>query len=121
MDRKVLTPYFYAMDFQTESFHDATILSVTEDPATQTIDFLIDYPEDWRNNLFEHRILQFIDVTHYLINELLKVGHPTILDIRYKPISTNSDINHSEISVIIDTNAGYREITYKEALLLQVR
>ena len=47
------------MLFTDTSFHDAHILEVEENSSTQTIDFILDFPVNWEENIFEKKILRF--------------------------------------------------------------
>ncbi|OQP50882.1 hypothetical protein A4H97_03390 [Niastella yeongjuensis] len=70
------------MLFEHLSFHDSTILEVKEDTKTQALDFLLDYPTDWDNNIFENKILRFIDAIVYIKKEIPFLGPPAILSIK---------------------------------------
>lgn len=62
------------------AFHDSQILEVKE-TSEQTIDFLIHFPTDWENEVYEQKVLRFLDVTDYIIKEIPFSGRVTILDI----------------------------------------
>ncbi|SDD61360.1 hypothetical protein SAMN05216464_10270 [Mucilaginibacter pineti] len=96
------------MNLSDYSFHDAAILKVTEYTANQTIEFLLDFPVNWEENLFEHRILRFKDVTSYNLKEIPFSGNITILDI------TGSK-NKAELI----TNAGNRFIEFSTCELIK--
>lgn len=106
------------MNFDEISFHDAKLLSVIENPADQRIDFLIDYFTDWYNHISEHRTLRFNNVTYYCIDEIAFQGSPTILDIKYKQPQLDDAFGNQSTTIIIDTNAGSREIQFKEAVFV---
>ena len=63
------------------SFHDSQILNVTENSSEQIIDFLLSFPTDWENSVFENKILRFEDVVLYHLEEIPFAGLPTILNI----------------------------------------
>ena len=112
------------MIFDDFSFHDATILKVAEDTASQTLDFTLDFPVDWENNLFENKVLRFKDAIVYIKKEIPFLGHPTILEIKqlhshkhtYK--DANGTIESSKHKIEIVTNAGSRFVEFNEAELL---
>ena len=106
------------MQLSDYSFHDSVIIKVTEHPAEQALSFLIDFPVDWDNNIFEKRILRFNDVIAYTINEIPFGQNPTIMDIEeHGSIVANFGSGNNAISaernlVTIVTNAGKRTIQY---------
>ena len=112
------------MIFDEFSFHDATIIEVNEDPATQTLDFLLDFPIDWENNVFKNKVLRFKGAIVYTKKEIPFMGQPAILEVKqlhshkhtYK--SANGTIASSKYKVEIVTNAGSRFIEFNEAELL---
>ncbi len=112
-----------AMNIDDFSFHDSKILEVKE-TSEQIIDFLIDFPTDWQNNIFEKRILRFKDVINYYIDEMPFVGRPTILQIinfgQIKKIF-GADRNQFETvrnKIEMQTTAGNRTIEYSECELI---
>lgn len=114
------------MLFEHLSFHDLAILEVKEDTKTQTIDFLLDYPTDWDNNIFEKKVLRFIDAIVYIKKEIPFSGQPSILEIKqlqsHKHTYTTGDgiTTSSKYKVEIVTNAGSRFIEFNEAELLNI-
>ena len=52
------------MIFDELSFQDATVLEVKED--NQTLDFILDFPVDWENNVFKNKVLRFKDAIVYI-------------------------------------------------------
>jgi hypothetical protein len=63
------------------SFHDSRILGVKENTQDDTLDFLINFPTDWQNNVFEIKTLRFFNVLGYSVNEIPFEGQPTIMEI----------------------------------------
>lgn len=110
--------------FNEISFHDSLILEVREKTADQTLDFLIDFPVDWQNDIFEKKILRFKGVIVYTKTEIPFAGEPTILEINFLnsvkhtfEFSTGS-IEISRYKVEMATNAGSRFIEFSESELL---
>lgn len=110
--------------FEQLSFHDSTILEVKEDTQNQTLDFLLDYPTDWDNNIFEKKVLRFIDAIIYIKKEIPFSGSPSIMEIKQlqSPKHTYTladDITaSSKYKVEIVSTAGSRFIEFNEAELL---
>ena len=94
------------MNLSDYSFHDSTILEVKEMSSEQAIEYLINFPVNWKENIFEHYVLKFKGVLFYLVDEIPFVGEPTILDIE---ASKETDTVRK---IAIITNAGRREIHY---------
>ena len=102
------------------SFHDSQIIKVTENPDEQMLDFFIDFPTDLGNNIFEHKILRFEDVTFYSLEEIPFENLPTILNIinlgqTIKDFSTSNNewiIIRNKIK--IETNAGNRIVEFSD-------
>ena len=69
------------MNIDDFSFHDSIILEVKENTTENSVDFLLDFPTDWENDVFEKRILRFTEVVFYLVDEIPFAGQPTILHI----------------------------------------
>lgn len=105
------------MNIHDESFHDSTIIKIIEYP-NQIIDYYIDYPTDWENNLFEPRILRFNGVIFHKADLIAFDGTETILEIKDQEITKNSKLVDNENMIIIATNAGNRELIYKNCQLL---
>ena len=105
-------------------FHDSQILKVTENPDEQMLDFIIDFPTDWYNNIFEHKILRFEDVTFYSLDEIPFHGLPTILNIIdlgeiTKDLSTsNHELIITRNKIKIETNAGNRIIEFSDVTFI---
>lgn len=114
------------MLFEHLSFHDSTILEVKEDTTNQILDFLLDYPINWNTNVFERKILRFIDAIVYIKKEIPFLGPPSILEIKqlnsHKHTYTtgNGLTTSSKFKVEIVTTAGSRFIEFNEAQLLAV-
>jgi hypothetical protein len=110
--------------FQHLPFHNSAILEVKEDTKTQTLDFLLDYPTNWDNNIFEKKILRFIDAIVYIKKEIPFLGLPSILEIKqlqsHKHTYTTGDgiTVSSKYKVEIVTTAGSRFIEFNEAEFL---
>jgi len=105
-------------------FHDSLILNVTENTQEHYLDFLLDFPTNSEDNIFEQRILRFIDVIFYCIDEIPFFGQPTILEIINLGQVTKSwgeGRNYFEATrtkIEMQTNAGNRIIEYKDCSLL---
>ena len=112
------------MNIDDYSFHDSQILSVTENTQDHYLDFLLDFPTNWENNIFEPRILRFTEVIFYNIDEIPCFGKPTILEIiNFGQInkSWGSGRNHLEATrtkIEMQTTAGNRIIEYKDCSLI---
>ena len=112
------------MNIDDYSFHDSRILSVTENTQDHYLDFLLNFPTNWKDNIFEPRVLRFTEVIFYNIDEIPFEGQPTILEIlNFGQIkkSFGEGRNHFETTrtkIEIQTNAGNRIIEYKECSLL---
>ena len=106
--------------------HDSEIISVIEDAQSDTIDFVINFPVDWDNDLFKKKILRFYDCLNYTIKEIPFSGRPSILNFKdYGEINysigegrSKIDINRRKIEFI--TNAGARFLEYKKFDLLDL-
>jgi hypothetical protein len=112
------------MIFDEISFHDSTILWVTENTKDQTLDFQINFFVDWANQISEIKILRFKDAIVYVKKEIPFNGMPTILEIKqttshkhtYKGPSGNVETSKYKIEIV--TNAGSRFIEFSAATLL---
>jgi len=112
------------MIFNEISFHDSKILKVTENLDGQIIDFFIDFPTDWENNIFEQKILRFENVTFYSLEEIPFVGLPTILDIinleqtshDYSALQDNFFVIRNKVK--IETNSGSRIVEFSDCRML---
>ncbi|WDF45177.1 hypothetical protein PQ459_09725 [Chryseobacterium sp. KACC 21268] len=112
------------MIFNEISFHDSHIMQVKENPAKQTLDFFIDFPTDWENNIFEHKILRFENVTFYSLEEIPFDGLPTILNINdLGEITKDFSTSNYEWIIVrnkieIQTNAGNRIIEFSNCTFI---
>jgi hypothetical protein len=112
------------MNIDDYSFHDSRILSVTENTQDHYLDFLLDFPTNWEENIFEQRILRFTEIIFYTIDEIPFFGQPTILEIiNFGQVtkSFGTGRNHFEATrtkIEIQTNAGNRIIEYEDCSLL---
>jgi hypothetical protein len=106
------------------SFHDSLILKITEDE--QSLHFLLDFPIDWENNIYENKILKFEGVVFYCIEEIPFRGKCTILDIvNFGQIRKCWSLGKNQIEVIrtkaeIQTNSGKRIIEFSNCDLINV-
>lgn len=112
--------------FSAFSFHDTSLLKVVEDKENDTLDFLLSFPVDWENQLYEKRTLRFSGIFTHIINETPFHGTPTILTIEEirndKFINTSGliiDLSFAEIKVCIETNAGNRLIASSGVFFFQ--
>ncbi len=112
------------MNIDDFDFHDSQILSVTENTQDHYLDFLLDFPTNWQDNIFEKRILRFTEVIFYNIDEIPFFGQPTILEIvNFGQVtkSWGSERNHMEATrwkIEMQTNAGNRIIEYGECIFI---
>ncbi len=112
------------MNIQDFSFHDSGIVSVSENTRDQYIDFLLDFPVNWEENVFEQKVLRFTGVVFYSIDEGPFLGPPTILDIIHHGLVTkdwgtgNNHLERIRTKIEIETNAGKRIIEYKECFFV---
>lgn len=108
------------MNINETWFHDVVILKVTENPEVQSIDFLLNYPIDWENNIYAHRILRFTDVTNYHVKQIPFGSPVTILEVVDKgKIERTIGSGGNTLGIIrniaeIQTNAGTRIIEYAD-------
>lgn len=115
------------MKIEDFSFHDSEILEVKEISSEQTIDFILQFPTDWANNIFEKRILRFKDVIYYLVDEMPFGGQPTILQIvnlgqKLKTFGVDRNQFEAVRNVIeIQTNAGNRTIHFSDCELIELK
>lgn len=114
------------MLFDDISFHDSVIFEVRENTFDQTIDFLLKFPTNWKENIFEKKILRFKNVVVYIKKEIPFSGYPTILDIRLKNTTKHSyndsltNVVVSEYKIEIITNAGNRFIEFSNVELINL-
>jgi hypothetical protein len=112
------------MNIDDFSFHDSQILEVKE-TSEQTIEFLINFPIDWQNNIFEIKILRFKDVITYHIDEIPFEGKPTILQIiNFGKIKKIFEAGRNRLEFLrnrieIQTNAGNRIIEFSDCELVK--
>lgn len=113
------------MEIDNYAFHDALLLEVKEIPSEQQIDFLIDFPTDWSNNLFEKRTLRFKDVVLYSIDEIPFNGQLAIMNImnngtiRRTIGSAKNQIEIIRQRIEIHTNAGSRIIEFSDCEFIE--
>jgi len=106
------------------SFHDSQILKVTENSGEQILDFLLSFPTDWENSIFENKILRFENVILYEMEEIPFAGLPTILNIvnlgevkkDFGSEKNNWKVMRNKIR--IETNAGNRIIEFSDCSLI---
>ncbi len=104
--------------------HDSTIIKVIENTENNTIDFILDYPVDWDNNVFEKKILRFHDCLNYMIKEIPFATQPVILDfedygeINYQIGAGLNQMNIKRRKIKLGTSAGTRTIEYSSLELL---
>ncbi|MEJ7847733.1 MAG: hypothetical protein WKF92_06575 [Pyrinomonadaceae bacterium] len=91
--------------FNTANFHDTYILAVLEDTAADTLVMTVDYPANWRESVYEKRLLLFSDAFNYRVEEIRFEGSPEILEIE------STRLNEGILRFRLNTNAGYREIS----------
>ena len=97
---------------------------MTENTQDRFVDFLLNFPTNWDENIFELRILRFTEVISYNIDQMPFSGKPAILEIinlGQVNKSWGSERNYFEVirtKIEIQTNAGNRIIEYKDCSLL---
>ena len=113
------------MNIEDYSFHDAKILGVTENTEDHYLDFLLDFPENREDHIYEQRVLRFTEVIFYNIDEIPFLGQPAILEIiNFGEITKSWGIGRNHFEAIrkkieIQTNAGNRIIEYGECLFVE--
>lgn len=93
-------------------WHDSVILGVTLLPEKDTVHLHLLYPEDWETDSYADRTISFEDAYGYKELEGPFLGCPTILDANI--VGSNEQWK----LLRIETNAGYRELFFKEVALL---
>jgi hypothetical protein len=88
-------------------FHDSRMIRVIEDATTHELHFEVAYPVDWENNVFEPRIIAFLDVLNYRVEEEPFAGAPTLLD----AYDNGREGNYR--SFTLQTNAGTRSLLFR--------
>lgn len=112
------------MIFNDISFHDSQILQVVENPKENFLDFLLDFPTNWKENIFENKTLRFTGVIFYNIYEIPFVGLPTIMEIiELGEIKKVFGTGRNQIEVLrrkieIQTNAGNRTIEFSKCYFI---
>jgi hypothetical protein len=112
------------MNIEDYSYHDSTILRVSENTEEKTLDLLLDFPIDWENNIFKNKILRFKNVIFYSVDEIPFKGQPSIMEITNlgqitKTFGTGrNQIETSRNKIEIHTNAGKRIIEFSECELI---
>ncbi len=89
-------------------FHDSRLIRAIEIVETHNLHFEVMYPIDWENNIFEPRMIAFLDVLNYRVEEGLFVGAPTLLD------AYDKGFENGYRSVTLQTNAGTRSLLFKK-------
>lgn len=113
------------MNLKEINLHDSQILKVVEDCQNDTLDFVLDYPIDYENNIYENRILRFYDFLNYKTSEIPFGQLPTILDfedlgiIKYSIGEGKREIEIERKKVEFKTNCGIRTIEYKKVELFK--
>ncbi|MGF1686975.1 hypothetical protein L4C36_09805 [Photobacterium japonica] len=98
-------------------WHDSEIESVVEIPIKDVLIFNVQYPIDWKNNIFEPRSIVFYGCFSYEVVEIPFEGNPTILDgILLSEVGSPFQ-QDGFFKVHIKTNAGDRFITSEKVEL----
>jgi hypothetical protein len=95
-------------------FHDSILIRVVEVANSHEFHFEVMYPVDWDNNVFEPRIIAFLDVLNYRVEEGPFSGAPTLLD------AYDNGYERNYRSVTLQTNAGTRSLLFKRVELRQI-
>ena len=92
-------------------WHDCELESVVEIPSKDMLIFNVQYPEDWKKNIFVSKGIFFEGYHSQVVNEIPFEGNPTILGA--------SVVNEEKGFTIIrlDTNAGHRLVTAKSIFI----
>lgn len=99
------------MNLNKIHFHDSQIIRVVEYLETGELLIDVDYPIDWQNDIFEHKIIVFRNVLNYEVHEGPFEGRPTILQVQQVG-------RKEERSLLrIETNAGFRQLLCTEVEL----
>ena len=99
------------MNLNKIHFHDSQIIGVVEYLETGELLIDIDYPIDWQNDIFEHKIIVFRNVLNYEVHEGPFEGRPTILQVQQVG-------RKEERSLLrIETNTGFRQLLCTEVEL----
>ena len=86
-------------------FHDSEILKVTSNSEKGEVCYLLSYPVDWENNIYENRTLRFFGVTQHEVQEGAIVGNPTLLDVKIDKVGDKTKLQFG-------TTAGQRNIEF---------
>jgi hypothetical protein len=106
------------------AIHDSTILSVIENTQNNTLDFIIDYPVDYDNNVYCEKTLRFYEFLNYEIKEIPFATQPVLLDfndlgeINYTIGEERNKIEIKRRKIELITNAGKRLLDYQRVDLL---
>jgi hypothetical protein len=95
-------------------FHDSQLVRVVEVAELHELQLEVLYPVDWDNNVIEPRIIVFLDVLNYRVEEGPFCGAPTLLD----AYDNGQDGNYH--SVTLQTNAGTRSLLFKRVELRSI-
>jgi len=104
--------------------HDSEILYVIEYTQNDILNFIINYPEDWENNLFVKKTLRFYDYLNYEVREIPFASRPVILDfqdmgeINYILGEGKNRIEINRRKIELKTTAGSRFLEYKTLELI---
>jgi len=96
------------MNVHDVHWHDAQILEVRLSTADDTLRMRLSYPVDWENDLYEERVVEFLDYYAYQEHEGPFLDCPTILEVNVE--DRENGVSHWRV----DTNAGYREFWCRE-------
>lgn len=100
-----------SMNINEIHFHDSRLIRVIEVTETHDLLFEVDYPVDWESNVFEPRIIAFLDTLNYVVDEGPFVGSPTLLD------AYDAGSSGGYHKVTLQTNAGTRSLSYRSVEL----
>ena len=106
------------------SIHDSEIIKVIENTHKDTLDFIINYPENWEKNMFRKKILRFNNYLNYSVSEIPFYSYPTILELKnlgeinYSIGEEKSKIKIKRQKIELITNAGKRSLEYEDLELI---
>ena len=108
------------------AIHDSIIIRVIESTQNDTLDFIIDYPIDYENNVYREKILRFYEFLNYEVKEIPFASQPVILDfidhgeINYTVGDGRNVIEINRRKIELVTNAGTRMLEYEKFELLEI-
>lgn len=106
------------MQLDTLFIHDSIIKSIIENPETDELTFILDWPSVYDNNVFTEANLVFENVLNYEVHEGPFAGRPTILDLIENGSNRVNGFERTRIK--IETIAGFRILYCSNVKLIKV-